>query len=478
MPSDERDRQFERALQRHMREESSNAACPEAETLAAYHERTLSLEELAKWKEHIGGCLRCQETLALVEETNSIAAHDWEEQTEQREKAVLGSVAKMPPGFHAMREEMFDGAEDLAAPEAMAAAPMAAEPKKMIRRSSWRWIAPAGALAAGLLIFVAVQVRMGQKAPARTSVQVARNSEATAPMETQQEIVQAPRPAEPTAAASHTPVPAQSAAKVPRAAAPPPALNQPSNQVSGYAAQANEADRLAKADQGSSRGFEVKPATPEEVRAQEQARTDLESAKDKGAFAAGAPQAAPPGKMAGGVIASNVAGAKKESEVDAKKAKSAGAATETVLNLRDKPAAQSMPYSTNASALRKIAATDSRMIVAPDGQRAWRVGVAGKIETTADSGQTWNLQSSGVLTELRSGSAPSEKVCWIVGKAGTILLTVNGGNHWVQIASPIQEDLGGVHAADARHASIWNVPNRKSFKTADGGVTWTPAANE
>ena len=72
MPSDERDRQFERALQRHMRGTTPDAACPDAETLAAYHERTLSLEELARWKEHIGGCVRCQETLALVEETNSV----------------------------------------------------------------------------------------------------------------------------------------------------------------------------------------------------------------------------------------------------------------------------------------------------------------------------------------------------------------------------------------------------------------------
>ncbi len=71
MPADERDQQFERALQRQMRSGSPDAVCPDAETLAAYHERTLSLEEMAQWKEHIAGCTCCQETLTLLEETNA-----------------------------------------------------------------------------------------------------------------------------------------------------------------------------------------------------------------------------------------------------------------------------------------------------------------------------------------------------------------------------------------------------------------------
>jgi len=53
MPSDDRDRQLEKALVRHLRSDAIDAACPDAETLAAYHERTLSLEEMAQWKQHI-----------------------------------------------------------------------------------------------------------------------------------------------------------------------------------------------------------------------------------------------------------------------------------------------------------------------------------------------------------------------------------------------------------------------------------------
>src|SRR5271166_6046968 len=99
MPSDERDRQFERALQRHMRGSDADAACADAETLAAYHERTLSLEEMAKWKEHIAGCSRCQDTLSLLEETNSVALHEWEEKDAGERNVFFGASEDLGTAF-------------------------------------------------------------------------------------------------------------------------------------------------------------------------------------------------------------------------------------------------------------------------------------------------------------------------------------------------------------------------------------------
>ena len=128
--------------------------------------------------------------------------------------------------------------------------------------------------------------------------------------------------------------------------------------------------------------------------------------------------------------------------------------------------------------LLEVAAADRRYIVAPGEKYAWRVGDAGKIERSADRGKSWKLQKSGVTADLTAGSATSEKICWVVGKAGMILLSTDGGKHWKQISSPITGDLGGIHATDAMHASIWDVPNRNSFETADGGETWKPIANE
>jgi photosystem II stability/assembly factor-like uncharacterized protein len=126
----------------------------------------------------------------------------------------------------------------------------------------------------------------------------------------------------------------------------------------------------------------------------------------------------------------------------------------------------------------QLAQANNHYIVAPGEKHGWLLGDAGKIEGTADRGKTWKTQNSGVTADLTGGSATSDKVCWIAGKAGTILLTTDGGKHWTLISSPITGDLGGVHATDATHASIWDVPNRQSYETNDGGVTWSRIANE
>ena len=87
------------------------------------------------------------------------------------------------------------------------------------------------------------------------------------------------------------------------------------------------------------------------------------------------------------------------------------------------------------------------------------------------------FRSGGVLADLLTGSAPSDKVCWIVGRVGAILLTTDGGAHWALISSPLSEDLGGIRASDAQHATIWNARNTKSFVTSDAGLTWKPVPN-
>ncbi len=112
------------------------------------------------------------------------------------------------------------------------------------------------------------------------------------------------------------------------------------------------------------------------------------------------------------------------------------------------------------------------IILGPD-PYSWRVWPGGKIEFSFDSSRTWERQKSGVTTDLTAGSAPSVKVCWVVGKAGTILLTTDRGNHWKQIASPTKEDVEGVDAQDAKHASIWTASHKLRFETNDGGATWT-----
>jgi photosystem II stability/assembly factor-like uncharacterized protein len=124
-----------------------------------------------------------------------------------------------------------------------------------------------------------------------------------------------------------------------------------------------------------------------------------------------------------------------------------------------------------------VTVSNPRLISPPGSNVVWRAGRAGLIEFSVDNGASWSRQTSGVLVDLLAGSAPSDKVCWIVGRVGAVLLTTDGGAHWKSIAAPLSENLGGVHALDALHATIWNALNTKSFETRDGGLTWQRVAH-
>jgi hypothetical protein len=115
-------------------------------------------------------------------------------------------------------------------------------------------------------------------------------------------------------------------------------------------------------------------------------------------------------------------------------------------------------------------------ISAPGGQVSWRVGQAGIIEFSPDAGKSWILQPSGVISDLLSGSAPSDKVCWIVGRAGTLLRTTDGGAHWQKLRPPSQEDLRYVFAVDGRQATV-SLATAK-YQTNDGGITWKKLPTE
>jgi hypothetical protein len=120
-------------------------------------------------------------------------------------------------------------------------------------------------------------------------------------------------------------------------------------------------------------------------------------------------------------------------------------------------------------------AVDAKKILVPGGTVLWRVGAAGRIEQSVDSGVTWMPQNSGVKAELLAGSAPSEAVCWIVGRAGTILRTTDGGGHWNKVVSPMGGDVVGVRAVNAMTAEIFDANKSVRFVTRDGGATWEAA---
>ena len=111
-------------------------------------------------------------------------------------------------------------------------------------------------------------------------------------------------------------------------------------------------------------------------------------------------------------------------------------------------------------------------VPAPSGTTIWRIGQAGVIQRSTDSGTTWSVQPSGVVTDLIAGSAYSDQVCWLVGRNGTILRTTNGGATWQKLTSPSNVDLLAVFSINADSATVTDAAGR-AFETTTGGAHWT-----
>jgi len=461
MPSDDREKQFERALTRHLRGASPDASCPDPEILAAYHERTLSLDEMAHWKVHVAACSRCQETLALLEETDSVA-------TNQRADENVPSVLR-PLVARAMHEEIFDeasgpGEPAESVPLALASKASAASPVTR-RHAPWRLFVPVGAIAAGLLVWVAVhEKRRGPEGNA-TNIQVAENRptaapSASLPAETRDSKRLDELAPSPLAAAPKTSK--EFASKEKKDAAP---ARTPS--AIGFAGSRGEPAVVEERSKTEADAFAAQKAMPAPAPPEPSASVTNQNLVVENSPAA--PQFAPAG-VTGGAIAARRSESAQQSDLEQKQTSTteAGAARQY----------RAKPSSTLTAVLSKDSTADRNLIPTPDKTHTWRVGIGGKIEYTRDGGKSWELQVSNVSADLTAGSAPSQSVCWVAGKAGTVLLTTDGGKNWKRIATPIPDDLGGVHAVDAQHATIWDVPDRLSFETTDGGATWTRIANE
>src|SRR6266852_9109966 len=177
MAPEDRDRSFDKAIARHLRSTADSSdsarqaagsslqrdACPDAETLAAYHERSLLPEELNSWKEHIVGCRHCQELLAHLELTDDIPLHAAEER----------EVFAMADAQHAPYAQKIETVARPAAREGRRAS-------RLAHGVRWRWIAPAGAIAAGLLVWIALHEHE-PRFPNSNEVNIAKNQEPAVP---------------------------------------------------------------------------------------------------------------------------------------------------------------------------------------------------------------------------------------------------------------------------------------------------------
>ena len=478
MSAEDRDRQFENALARQLRSDAAgDSACLDPELLAAYHERMLSPEEMIVRKEHLASCGRCQEILARLEATEHVVAP-----RNVEADFVVARTSSQPHSGPLLEEE----SSLLTAPS------LAREPKNKIasfpdrKKSLLRWAAPAGAIAAGLLLWIGVRE---VRAPAKSAVE----SSEIADNRTHSSGGLNGAPARPQLAEKEKAETSREGAYMIKPAVPPAA--EPSDELRNSRSALNLGDG-PRADKKTASPLPKGPSQLSSPPAKAIARGEGAGSPPAGTGVAGGEIAAKTNQLQAGSQAiesdeSQVAVQQSEINQQAVPAARAAAPPPPAAPAREKqptiataqaPAPTLEMKDSNqpavpSEAFYKLSRLTS-VVAAPGGKSLWRFGASGAVMHSSDAGRNWQPQSSGVTVDLTLGSAPSENVCWIAGAAGTLLFSKDGGKHWTVITTPIAGDLGGVSAADAKHASIWDAPHRVVYQTSDGGATWKQSSSQ
>jgi photosystem II stability/assembly factor-like uncharacterized protein len=107
----------------------------------------------------------------------------------------------------------------------------------------------------------------------------------------------------------------------------------------------------------------------------------------------------------------------------------------------------------------------------PDPNVRWRVN-GRAIERSIDGGRTWSGAVTRTDRDVLAGACSAANVCWFAGRSGLVLLTTDGTN-WQNISPPEASlDLVSLTATSATAATI-TAANGRTYRTTDGGRTWT-----
>lgn len=116
---------------------------------------------------------------------------------------------------------------------------------------------------------------------------------------------------------------------------------------------------------------------------------------------------------------------------------------------------------------------DLHTIIAFDSGKVWTAGSFSGVFHTADGGDSWKPQESGVddLAQLCKVDFVDEQHGWVVGSFGTIIHTEDGGNTWKSQDSKTGNLLLNVDFVDSQHG--WVVGEKSTLlRTQDGGASW------
>ena len=450
MPPRDDDKAMDGLLRRSLARDAATAdACPEPDILAAYCERSLDADEMARHVLHFSECARCREQLAAIFRAEGVTE------------------------ISAVQEAMGAPAT---APRAMAQSPSRASPLEKPARLGifdWRWLAP---VAAAILVVVFIYAHNSSRLanPLIHGNQVAMTKPAVVPQagladrESSAQLQTAP-PAAPAesrtqgngAAPPAAPPVGRELPGMARNSATTPLRDKKIDSSSALRSEYEARNDLSKRAEAAT-GTAMEKQAPAELDALSAAKRDEDLARAKSA-----PSATPTPGTAGPAQA--------ETKMQGTGAGTAGQKSMVggMANSRNqKQAAADTNGATDVTVMSQMVQVQStaQMIQTPDASVQYRIQGTGVVERSKDGGATWQGQRVKANAEILAGAAPSENVCWLVGRGGVILMT-SDGKHWKKIPSPVVVDFVGVTAADASFATVTAADGRK-FSTQNGGMTW------
>jgi hypothetical protein len=424
-------------------------ACPDAEILAAYFERTLAPRERVTWEGHFSTCARCQEQLAALARMSS---------GEEESPAAAPTTARAPA------RKIFGLRWAVAAPMLVA----------LLVAGMWY----TGELAPLLRQKSGSPGGISSPAPPAKAPEAASASPAMKPAPLQTEKKES---AAPTRSSAEDRLRPSGPAAEPRVSNEPAAVRRSTEAPAGAPARTAETSHLAMTPappkaipKGAVGGMIALPTERMQMAAPPSQREESAGGAGVAGGAVSAPAARPePGTQGVSVSAQNVPLASQRSD----SAKAAGAFA----------ARQSMAVSEAAApeqgTMRKLAADSFHYARASAGTtaegfvsstRLWRVGPHGSIQVRNEQ-NAWATKPSGVAADLLDVSFPSAGVGWVVGQGGTVLRSTDGGETWSKVTSPTDEDLVHVTAINAESATV-NARSGSTFSTSDGGRSWKQVA--
>lgn len=519
MALDDRERNFEKALAQQLRADGgAGLVCPDAETLAAYHERMLSAEEMGSLKSHIAACPSCQEVLSTLEVTEAIPVGE-----EDSEKTLAGRALVSLSAVHAA--PMFSKPADLAAPAKSSAVREISKPYR-------KWVVPAGAIAAGLLIWVTMNESWNRPKLTKQSVpavEIAQNdkelrqSEVMVPSAADKRAEQQAKPAEKTLAAENERAKQSSdrteldleSGKLGRTRAnsanayphgPTMMQNQAQNQIQNNG-NLNQSQAYEFRGQNQQSATTVAPRANAPVRSETKSQVAA-AAPPPAPTAANGPgdgvdrKDAPVGSVSETVEISGapaVSPDKNKEEITAREADKLAANGRSYQDLqkvggiagtapataaKEKKAAeagrkQSKKADTGLIAgamtsrtLRDVDEFRLSVVRTKDAKVFWVISQEGEVFRSEDGGKSSRKQEIGAGIKAIAGSATDAKIFWILADKEIVVRTADGGQHWATANVPAGLPFATITALDATHAIVSDVSGKISYSTSDGGTTW------